>query len=144
GGLVARDYLEGDAYAGGVRHLILLGTPNLGSKWATYRIALEAQEHYNLWRHEPTWSPTWMITDGLGEAGRDLKPTSGFLRELNSRPRRVGVAYTIIAGSQQPIYSIGADAVEAATHLIPAKLSDVWGFRQTDRALEHAADKLRS
>ena len=44
GGLVARRYVEGDAYAGGVKHLILLGTPNLGSHWAAYRMALEVQE----------------------------------------------------------------------------------------------------
>ena len=143
GGLVARRYVEGDAYAGGVKHLILLGTPNLGSHWAAYRMALEVQEHYNLWRHEKDWSPTWMITDGLGEAGRDLKPTSYFLKELNARPRREGVAYTVIAGSQHPIYPITADALNGAANLIPNRVASLWGFRQTDWALRNRAETMR-
>jgi pimeloyl-ACP methyl ester carboxylesterase len=85
GGLVARDYVESESYRGGVERLILLGTPNRGSSWAGYRLALEFEEHYDLWQHEPDWSPSWMITDGLGEAGGDLKPGSKFLRQLNAR-----------------------------------------------------------
>jgi pimeloyl-ACP methyl ester carboxylesterase len=144
GGLVARRYVEGDDYAGGVRHLILLGTPNLGSRWAAYRIALEIQEHYNLWRHEMDWSPTWMITDGLGEAGRDLKPDSYFLKELNARPRREGVAYTVVAGSQHPIYPMAANALGGAANLIPNRAAGWWGFRQTEAALERGADRMRN
>ena len=41
GGLIARRYVEGDDYAGGVRHLILVGTPNGGTRWAMLRFALE-------------------------------------------------------------------------------------------------------
>jgi pimeloyl-ACP methyl ester carboxylesterase len=144
GGLVARDYLETDAYAGGVQHLVLIGTPNLGTRWATYRLALEAQEHWGLWRHEKEWSPSWMITDGLGEAGRDIKPNSYFLERLNARPRRAGIAYTIIAGSQNPICTMGADATEAVGKVVPNRLSRVWGFRQTKSALDRAANSLRT
>jgi hypothetical protein len=72
GGLVARDYVEGEGYRGGVNRLIMLGTPNRGTNWASYRFALEVEEHYKLWRQDPDWSPSWMITDGLGEAGADL------------------------------------------------------------------------
>jgi pimeloyl-ACP methyl ester carboxylesterase len=143
GGLVARRYIEGDDYAGGVDHLILLGTPNFGTKWAAYRLALEVQEHYNLWRHEKDWSPTWMITDGLGEAGRDLKPDSYFLTQLNERPRRPGVAYTIIAGSQSPVYTIGANTLDGAADWIPQRAQTWWGFRQAESALHHKAEHLR-
>jgi triacylglycerol esterase/lipase EstA (alpha/beta hydrolase family) len=144
GGLVARRYVEGDDYAGGVKHLILLGTPNLGSHWAAYRIGLEIQEHYQLWRHEKDWSPTWMITDGLGEAGRDLKPTSYFLKSLNARPRREDVAYTIVAGSQHPIYPMTANALEKCANVVPTRAQHWWGFRQTESALHHASEKIRS
>jgi pimeloyl-ACP methyl ester carboxylesterase len=143
GGLVARDYVEGPQYAGGVGHLILVGTPNLGTRWASYRILLEGQEHWNLWRHEKDWRPSWMITDGLGEAGRDLKPTSAFLKQLNDRPRRDGVSYTVIAGSQHPIYAMSADALDKGEKLIPRRAENWWGFRQTDQALARAAEKMR-
>lgn len=143
GGLVARRYVEGDGYAGGVERLILIGTPSQGSRWATYRIALEAQEHWALWRQEKDWSPSWIITDGLGEAGRDLKPTSAFLKELNDRPRRGGVAYTVIAGAQHPVYPIGANALDGCANAIPDRAAKWWGFRQTDRFLHARAEKLR-
>src|SRR5690242_3498115 len=67
GGLVARGYVEGEDYAGGVDRLILIGTPNAGSNWSRVRMLLEWQEHYRLWKHDPAWSPSWTITDGLGE-----------------------------------------------------------------------------
>jgi len=143
GGLVARDYVEGDQYTGGVGHLILVGTPNLGTRWASYRVLLEGQEHWNLWRHEKDWRLSWIITDGLGEAGRDLKPTSSFLKQLNGRPRRADVSYTVIAGAQHPIYAMSATALDKSEKLIPRRAENWWGFRQTDRALARAAEKMR-
>lgn len=142
GGLVARRYVEGDDYAGGVNHLILLGTPNLGSNWAAYRIALEFEEHWQLYRHEKGWSPTWMITDGLGEAGRDLKPTSRFLKELNARPRRAGVAYTIVAGAQHPVYTMTGNTLDACANLIPKRAGKWWGFRHTESAFRKGARNM--
>ena len=38
GGLVARDYVEGSDYHGGVDRLMLIATPNAGTKWAVRRI----------------------------------------------------------------------------------------------------------
>jgi pimeloyl-ACP methyl ester carboxylesterase len=139
GGLVARAYVEGDDYAGNVKHLILLGTPNMGSRWAEYRIALEWQEHLNLRRHDPHWSPTWMITDGLGEAGHDLKPTSAFLRDLNAHPRRAGVAYTIVAGNQNPIGPMAASAIDRVANVAPKRIANWWGIRQTEHFLHKEA-----
>jgi pimeloyl-ACP methyl ester carboxylesterase len=144
GGLVARDYIERDDYAGGVDHLIMLGTPNAGSRWAAYRWALEVQEHYHLWKSDPNWRWTWAITDGLGEAGRDLKPTSTFLKSLNARPRRAGVKYTIVAGDQHPAVPMAANAIDGAANVVPARAANWWGFRQTETALHHAAEKVRA
>jgi len=102
GSLVARAAIEGPEYPGGVHHFILIAPPNHGTALARYRFLLELREHYWLWKHDKGWSPTWMITDGLGEAGRDLKPNSRFLARLNSLPRRSSVEYTIIAGTRNP------------------------------------------
>jgi pimeloyl-ACP methyl ester carboxylesterase len=144
GGLVARDYIEGDDYAGGVEHLVMLGTPNAGSRWAAYRWGLELQEHYHLWKSDPNWHWTWAITDGLGEAGRDLKPTSVFLKSLNARPRRADVKYTIVAGDQHPAVPITANALDGAANIVPNRAAQWWGFRQTESALHRAAAKVRA
>jgi pimeloyl-ACP methyl ester carboxylesterase len=143
GGLVAREYVEGEGYRGGVERLILLGTPNRGSKWAGYRWILEVEEHYDLWRHEPDWSPSWMITDGLGEAGSDLKPKSGFLKQLNARGRRDGVKYTIVAGNQNPVRRVTANCLDRTADWIPNRVSKWWGFRQTKNKLETTAEHMR-
>ncbi|MDB5330089.1 MAG: Alpha/beta hydrolase family protein [Phycisphaerales bacterium] len=143
GGLVARDYIEGEHYQGGVDRLILIGSPNYGSKWAKYSLALAAQEQYHEWRTDADWSWTWAITNGLGEAGRDLKPNSKFLKRLNALPRRDGVRYTIIAGNQHPASRIGAKMADTAAHWVPDRASQWWGLRQYQGGLEHYADRLR-
>ena len=142
GGLVARTYIEGPDYCGGVDRLILLATPNAGSDWAKYRLALEAQEHYSLSKHEPKWRWTWLITDGLGEAGTDLKPGSKFLKELNARPRRDGVRYTIVAGSKNPAARVTANCLDKTAGVFPDRWDHVWGFRHYKNGLKKAAAKM--
>jgi pimeloyl-ACP methyl ester carboxylesterase len=144
GGLVARAFIEGPDYAGGVDRLILCGTPNAGSSWARYRLALELREHYHLWRTDPNWKPVWMITDGLGEAGRDLKPGSEFLKTLNARPRREGVRYTVVAGNRHAATSTCADWWEcSARTLFPGRVGTWWGFRQCREKMFDAAREKR-
>jgi pimeloyl-ACP methyl ester carboxylesterase len=144
GGLVCRGYVEGEQYAGGVDRLIMLGPPNHGSAWARARLLLEMQEHYNSWRRVPGWSPSWMITDGLGEAGRDLRPGSRFLKELNARPRRQGVKYTIVAGTQSPVRTLTAKYLAATAGVIRGRAAGWWGFRQCRSGLTRGADTLRT
>lgn len=143
GALVARAYVEGDGYRGGVDHLILLAPPNHGSAWAGYRFALEVREHYQLWRNNPEWRWTWMITDGLGEAGGDLEPDSAFLKALNAQPRRAGVAYTILAGDRSCLAAAGADCVEAPARWMPAGMRQWWGIRQCGNQLERWGEAIR-
>jgi len=142
GSLVSRAYIEGDHYTGGIDRLILIAPPNHGSHWAKYRLLLEAQEHYGLWRHEPDWSPSWMITDGLGEAGGDMKPRSAFLTTLNDRPRRDGVKYTIIAGDQHPASRITGRTVSKVAGVLPEEARSLWGFRQSTNALQSFGDRI--
>ena len=144
GALVAREYLEGDGYVpGSVERLILIAPPNHGSKWAALRWGLELEEHYYLWRDNPDWSPTWAITDGLGEAGRDLKAKSQFLKQLNGRARRDGVRYTIIAGNQHPAARMAGSAVSGTARIIPKGARHVWGFRHTYNGLREAGEDLQ-
>ena len=84
-----------------------------------------------------------MITDGLGEAGDDLKPGSEFLKRLNAHPRRDGVRYTVIAGNQHPASRIGADWLDCTASWIPTFARSWWGFRQCDGGLRHKAESLR-
>jgi pimeloyl-ACP methyl ester carboxylesterase len=144
GGLVSRAYVEGPGYGGEVDRLIMIAPPNGGSKWSRVRFLLEAQEHYQLWKHEKGWSPSWMLTDGAGEAGRDLKPGSSFLRELNARPRRAGVRYTIIAGSQSPTRRVTANCLSRTANCINGRAAGWWGFRQCKSGLSGAADRMRN
>lgn len=144
GALVAREFVEGDGYlAGSIERLIMIAPPNHGSKWAAARWGLELEEHYRLWRDNPDWSPTWAITDGLGEAGRDLKAKSTFLKELNGRQRRDGVRYTIIAGNQHPAARMAGNAVSNTARIIPKNARRLWGFRHTYRGLREAGEELR-
>ena len=144
GALVAREYVEGDGYApGSVERLVMIAPPNHGSTWALLRWGLEVEEHYYLWRDNPDWSPTWAITDGLGEAGRDLRAKSKFLKQLNGRPRRDGVRYAIIAGNQHPAARMAGDAVAGTARIVPKGARHLWGFRHTYRGLREAAEDLR-
>jgi pimeloyl-ACP methyl ester carboxylesterase len=144
GGLVARGYIEGPDYGGEVGRLIMLAPPNHGSKWARYRAVLEVEEHWNLYRTNDDWKWTWPITDGLGEAGSDLRPDSMFLDELNTLPRRQGVQYTIIAGNQHPARRLTANCIEAPSRWIPSGARSWWGVRHTRSFLKDSAADLRA
>lgn len=139
GSLVARAYIEGDIYAGGVDRLLLIAPPNHGSRWALFRSVLEAREHYHLWQNNEEYSPTWIITDGLGQAGEDLLPGSDFLLALNRRPRRDGVRYTIITGDRHEGWRIAGDAIASTSSLIPGSVSQHWGLRHLNRGIQDLA-----
>ncbi len=144
GALVARGYIEGPDYRAPVDRLIMIAPPNHGSKWARYRTVLEVHEHWNLWRSNSDWHWTWPITDGLGEAGDDLRPKSSFLDQLNAYPRRAGVAYTIIAGNQHTARRLVANWVETPARWAPHAVQNWWGVRQSRAWLQQAADEVRS
>ncbi len=112
GGLVMRDLLTRRAYYNGdgsgrdqfpaIDRLIMLGTPNHGSKMVWLRGLAEVREQVYRWI-SGTGSFDDAITDGRGEAGRDLRPDSDFLRRLNARPQPQHTTYTIIAGRVSPL-----------------------------------------
>ena len=142
GSLVARGAIEAPDFGGRVDRLIMIAPPNHGSAWARYRLLLEAHEHYHLARNHDQWRWTWMITDGLGEAGRDLKPGSDFIDRINEYGRREGVAYTIIAGHQHPLRRITAGAIAAPLKWTPRATHPWWGVRQPRRWLKGWSDRI--
>jgi hypothetical protein len=140
GAVVARAYIEGDRYTLPVDRFIAIAPPNHGSPWTRQRWLLETNEHYWLWKTNKDWSPIWIFTDGHGEAGDDLKPDSAFLKELNARPRRDGVQYTIVVGDHHILNRFSANGIRSVGNAIPKR--HWWGLRQTAATLERAGEKL--
>jgi pimeloyl-ACP methyl ester carboxylesterase len=144
GGLVARSYVEGPDYAGGVDRLILVAPPNHGSAWARFRSILSIQENLYLRRVDPNWHWTWLITEGLGEAGNELLPGSEFLKKLNAEPRRPGVRYTIVAGNHSSVSRMEGNCVAQVADWFPIRTRHWWGFRSCYSGLSHAARHCRT
>lgn len=142
GGLVARDYVEGPDYSGGVDRMILVAPPNHGSGWARLRTLLSIEENLHLRHDDPNWHWTWLVTEGLGEAGTDLLPGSEFLKQLNSRPRRAGVRYTIIAGNRSGVNRAEGNCVQRIASWIPQRSRNWWGLRNCYCSLERHAERL--
>lgn len=97
GGLLARDYVEGDAFGHDVTRLVMIGPPNQGAATAQGQAVLrwiDALRASDQGRAKVLAD----LQEGLGAAGRDLVPESPYLLELNARPRRAGVSYHILAG----------------------------------------------
>jgi pimeloyl-ACP methyl ester carboxylesterase len=144
GGLVARYFIEGPCYHGGVDRLFLVGTPNHGSSWAHWRWALEVYQKCYEGKRDPTFSWERLRKEGNGPAARDMQPDSEFLRQLNSRQRRQEVRYTVIAGDQSTVRNIAAGWVDQAAGAVPAGARQWWGIRQARAAIEQKAQELRA
>ena len=99
GSLLARSYVEQErGYAGDVSTLIMIAPPNGGSALSKVHTALEFLKGTRAVGGGQTAEAFRHLGDGLGEAAVDMTPGSAFLRALNRRPRRDGVAYHILAG----------------------------------------------
>ena len=114
GGLLARDYVEGSKYDGDVSHLILIGPPNSGASLAKLQTLLQLMEGVRGARSGALAA----VGDGLGESADDIQPGSAFLRNLNDRPRREGVAYHILAGSTGFLTAEGRRELEGRLGLV--------------------------
>lgn len=144
GGLVARHYIEGPAFRGGVGRLVMLGTPNHGSDWTGWRWAAEWHSQYKVCQREGNWTWSRLTDDGSGEAATDLRPGSAFLTALNARPRRAGVAYTAVAGDRSAVREVGADWLACTADSFPARTTQWWGFRHARGGLIRQSDALRA
>lgn len=106
GGLVAREWTENPTlHDPNIEHLITVGTPHLGSNWASLPPLLDlftggqldSDDLVDVILHQPSAS-------GL----RDLVPESEFIRTLATRPRRKDVTYTNIVGTHSPVDQVTA------------------------------------
>jgi hypothetical protein len=142
GGLIARQFVEGPDYRGGVDHLIMIAPPNGGSSWSPLAPLMKLIVNAVQCWSDSEWSPAWMITQGVTQAGRDLRPGSKFLAELNSHPRRAGVQYTIIAGDRPVGYRVESQALAWGAHLLGAAVPLSWVWRPLDSALQGQIERL--
>jgi hypothetical protein len=98
GALLARDYVEGPAYAGDVSTLVMIAPVNQGSHLARTQTIVQLLGGLQPINGRHSSDALAHLGDGLGEAAADMTPGSRFLKALNLRPRRAGVAYHILAG----------------------------------------------
>ncbi|MHC4808964.1 MAG: esterase/lipase family protein [Planctomycetota bacterium] len=148
GGLVTRDVLTraehyaGDARGGdgrpAVERFVMCGTPNLGSRAARIRWLAEAREHLTR-SLAGRGHLLGGLTDGRGEAGRDLLPDSRFLADLNARPAPRHVAVTCVVAHATPLEP--SEARHAST-AIRRRVGGVGGPRWWRRTVIAAGDLL--
>ncbi len=144
GGLLARRYVEGSDYAGGVDHFILIAPPNEGSSWISAGWILKLIVNAASWKSDPEWSPAWMVTEGICQEACDLRPQSSFLFSLNSQPRRSDVRYTIIAGDRPAAYRYEAKLLAIPSVVLGGQISQWWGVRQVEQAIQSERQQLLS
>jgi pimeloyl-ACP methyl ester carboxylesterase len=113
GGLVSRWFVEQLEGSKVVSHLILVGTPNNGSQWATVAQFVSVGLGYAMNFLELA-KPVQMLLSFLGKYGdraltslRQMHPDSEFMQKLNGNVVPVPVPYSIIAGD---VLSVRTDA----------------------------------
>ncbi len=147
GGLVARHMLENpDLDPGNVTTLVMLGTPNQGSKLSRLRSGLDLLNFFDA--HSNNARILAPMLDGLGEAGSDMVPGSPFLTALNARPRNPKVKYHLILGDRGYLSQEQLDALRQRSlkhirrfrrHEIYEKKADGW-FEGLDEVVHDKGD----
>ncbi len=141
GGLIARAAIEDPKLdPQNVEMLILIGTPNRGSRLGGFRFGLEAAQFVQDGVGGPQRFGKALLEglhehleDGLGEAGGDLLPGSVFLTRLSQFPRNPRVRYHLVLGTRSVLTEAQLAAVRAgaksqldghrATRLLEPKLT---------------------
>ncbi|MCG8648291.1 MAG: alpha/beta fold hydrolase [Pirellulales bacterium] len=109
GGLIAREWTEKDElYDRRIVSLITLGSPHLGSHWASMPPLLDLVSKEKFDRHDLVDVLLHQPSDG---SLLDLAPGSTQLETMSARPRRPGVAYTTIAGTDSPLNKAQAERI---------------------------------
>ncbi len=151
GGLIARDTLtRPGVYAGegrgndelpAVDRVLMLGTPHAGSAWARLEPlgqAINLADRAIASRRASAL--LGFVSEGDGEAARDLMPGSAFLADLNARGVPRGVRFVSIVGS------IPIDTDRAAARLLPWIARVVGDSRAEawNRAISRSAQEARA
>jgi len=123
-----------------VSGLIMVGTPNNGSALAQARVFAEMRDQF-MRLINGNGHILGGIVDGAGEAGKDLLPTSSFLRELNARSQPEGVRITIIAGLANPVArSELAERLASWRQRMPGNLRR--SFQEFEEGLKGVSDSI--
>ncbi|GAC1450075.1 MAG: hypothetical protein NVSMB9_34300 [Isosphaeraceae bacterium] len=112
GTLLARDYVEGPDYAGDVSTLIMIAPLNKGCYLARTQTLLQMTNSLKALNSRRSSQALAHLGDGLGEAAADMTPGSDFLKTLNARPRRAGVAYHTLAGDAGILSNVARGRIE--------------------------------
>lgn len=128
GGLIARAVVEDpELDPGNVRTLVLIGTPNQGTRLAGLRIALEIADVLRQANGTEDFARALLASvadhwrDGIGEAGGDLLPGSVFLTRLDAHPRNSRVRYHVVLGTRS---LLSAEQVADVRDQVRAALAD--------------------
>jgi pimeloyl-ACP methyl ester carboxylesterase len=151
GGLIARDVLtRPGVYAGDGRNdgslpdvdrVIMLGTPHTGSPWACLEPLGQAINMADRAISSREVSALLgFVSEGDGQAGRDLMPRSSFLIDLNARGVPTNVRFISIVGS----FPIEMDRVAArvtpwAARVLGAPRAALWTSALTTRTAQARA-----
>ncbi|MEO6809245.1 MAG: alpha/beta fold hydrolase [Isosphaeraceae bacterium] len=142
GGLIARSYVEGDSYGNDVSDLILIAPPSRGAAVAKAQGLLQLVEGVQAVNGQEPGALA-VLSGGLGAAADDLSPGSAFLRSLNTRPRRKGVHYHILAGDKGFLTEKSRKRIEARIALTSRVIGLVGGLaRLASNDLKASFDEL--
>jgi pimeloyl-ACP methyl ester carboxylesterase len=123
GALLARSLAEdGTTPARDVSALILIAPVNQGSHLAKVQTVIQLMNGLQAINGKKTTSAMLHLSDGLGQAAEDMLPGSAFLKRLNSRPRRPGIPYHILAGDSGFLTRDGRAQIEARMDLVARNL----------------------
>ena len=136
---MARGYVEGSTYRQDVADMILIAPVNHGSYLSKAQTALQFLQGMRAVNGKTRSDPLAHLGDGLGAAADDLTPGSDFLRDLNAKSRREGVAYHILAGDAGLISPAVRAQVEARMGML-AKLSGPGLLGQLEEITEGFGD----
>lgn len=138
GGLVARYAIETPGLdPGNVRLLVMLGTPNGGSRLSRLHIAGDLAR-LALHPKDPDRFES-ALRALIGDADGDLKPGSVILDQLNARPRNPAVEYRLALGTRAPL---GPKDLESLRDLCRDAASKLGSAAWLAPKLERLADDL--
>jgi pimeloyl-ACP methyl ester carboxylesterase len=141
GALVARSLVEDDARpARDVCSLILIAPVNQGSQLAKVQTVMQFMNGLQAISGKNTTKALMNLSDGLGQAAVDMLPGSPFLKALNRRSRRRGLAYHTVAGDRGFLTRDGRAQIEGRIDLV-TRNSGIFG-RLTQAATTDLPDLL--
>ena len=96
----------------------MIAPVNQGSQLAKVQTIMQISKGLKAINGKDATKAMLSLSDGLGQAAEDMLPGSKFLKVLNRRPRRAGVAYHILAGDRGFLTREGREQIEGRLELV--------------------------